>query len=102
MMAAAALVLLVTLMFMIAASRPHRSLQPWALALVNLGSLMAGVGAPLGVLASVAAIGVLEHPLVHRAGLTLAAVATARVLLPDRGWARRGGPDTTKPNAAFW
>jgi hypothetical protein len=48
-MAAAALVLLVTLMFMIGAPRPHKSLQPWALAIVNLGSLMVGVGAPLGV-----------------------------------------------------
>jgi hypothetical protein len=66
-MAAAALVLLVTLMFMIGAPRPHRSLQPWALAIVNLGSLMVGVGAPLGVLANIPAIGVLEHPLVHRA-----------------------------------
>lgn len=97
-MAIAALALFATLMLVIGALRRRiqlqrtgdsgnrRSMRPdgsrewWALAIADLGYLLVGVGAPSAALAGLPALGVVEHPMVHVAGVVVAVAGIAATL----------------------
>lgn len=116
-MAISALVLFVALMLLIGAVRrriqlgrtgdsgnrrtlrPDGTLKWWALAAADLGYLTVGFGAPIADLAGLPPVAVMDHPMVHWAGVVLAVLGmvltfTAQLSLGD-SW-RIGVVDTER------
>lgn len=65
--------------------RPDGSLEWWALAVADQGYLLVGAGAPLAFLAGLRPLGVLQHPLVHAAGIAIAVLGIAVTLASQLG-----------------